>query len=176
MLSLIFFFLKNTIINYSCSCCSSRVRPFVTPWTAARQASLSFTVSWSLLKLMVIESMMLSSHLTLCHPLLLLPFSWDKLLEISFRNHPSDLLHNRIGRDVPQTCSLWLLSLWHVLLVFSLRDHLALLPIAWPALTSLLPFALFPALTGTTAHLGSPHSIKTGSCRVELEYKFTWIF
>ena len=45
----------------------------VTPWTAARQASLSFTVSQSLLKLMYIESMMPSNHLILCHPLLLLP-------------------------------------------------------------------------------------------------------
>ena len=41
------------------------------PWTAARQASLSFTVSRSLLKLISIESMMLSNHLTLCHPLLI---------------------------------------------------------------------------------------------------------
>ena len=46
---------------------------FVTPWTAACQASLSFTVSWSLLKLMSIESMMPSNHLILYHPLLLLP-------------------------------------------------------------------------------------------------------
>ena len=51
----------------------SRVRPFVTPGTAARQASLSFTVSQSLLKLMSIESMMPSNHLILCCPLLLLP-------------------------------------------------------------------------------------------------------
>ena len=42
-------------------------------WTAMCQASLSFTVSWSLLKLMSIESVMPSNHLTLCHPLLLLP-------------------------------------------------------------------------------------------------------
>ena len=45
----------------------------VTPWTAARQASLSFTISQSLLKLMSIELMMPSSHLILCRPLLLLP-------------------------------------------------------------------------------------------------------
>ena len=51
----------------------SRVRLFVTPWTAAHQASLSITNSWSLLKLMSIESMMLSNHLILCHPLLLPP-------------------------------------------------------------------------------------------------------
>ena len=46
---------------------------FATPWTAAHQASLSITNSWSLLKLMSIELVMPSSHLILCHPLLLLP-------------------------------------------------------------------------------------------------------
>jgi len=45
----------------------------VTPWTAARQASLSFTNSWSLLRLKSIKSVMTSNHLILCHPLLLLP-------------------------------------------------------------------------------------------------------
>ena len=45
----------------------SRVRLFVIPWTAARQSSLSFTVSQNLLKLMSIESVMLSNHLILCH-------------------------------------------------------------------------------------------------------------
>ena len=51
----------------------SRVRLFVIPWTAARQASLSITNSQSSLKLMSIESVMPSSHLILCCPLLLLP-------------------------------------------------------------------------------------------------------
>ena len=51
----------------------SHVRLFVTPWTAARQASLSITNSRSLLELMSIESVMPSSHLMLCRPLLLLP-------------------------------------------------------------------------------------------------------
>ena len=46
---------------------------FVTPWTTARQASLSFTISWSLLKLMSIESVMPSNHHILCRPLRLLP-------------------------------------------------------------------------------------------------------
>ena len=50
----------------------SCIRLFATPWTIAFQASLSFTISWSLLKLMSIESMMPSNHLILC-PLLLLP-------------------------------------------------------------------------------------------------------
>ena len=45
----------------------------MTPWTAAHQASLSFTISWSLLKLMSIELAMPSNHLILCCPLLLLP-------------------------------------------------------------------------------------------------------
>ena len=50
----------------------SHVRLFATPWTAARQASLSITISQSLLKLMSIESLIPSNHLILCHPLLLL--------------------------------------------------------------------------------------------------------
>ena len=51
----------------------SRVRLFVTPWAAARQASLSITNSRSLLRLMSIESVMPSNHLILCRPLFLLP-------------------------------------------------------------------------------------------------------
>ena len=50
-----------------------RAQLFATPWTAARQASLSITISQSSLKLMSIESMMPSNHLILCRPLLLLP-------------------------------------------------------------------------------------------------------
>ena len=51
----------------------SQVRLFATPWTAAHQASLSITNSWSLLKFMSIESVMPSNHLLLCCPLLLPP-------------------------------------------------------------------------------------------------------
>ena len=51
----------------------SRVWHFATPWIAARQTSLSITISWSSLRLISIESIMPSSHLILCHPLLLLP-------------------------------------------------------------------------------------------------------
>ena len=83
----------------------SRVQLFVTTWTAARQASLSFTNSWSLLRVMSIELVMLSNHLILCHPLLLLPsifpstrvFSnesvlhirWPKYWNFSFSISPS---------------------------------------------------------------------------------------
>ena len=51
----------------------SHIRLFVTPWTAACQAPLSFTISQSLLKLISFESVILSNHLILCRPLLLLP-------------------------------------------------------------------------------------------------------
>ena len=84
----------------------SRVRLFATSWTAARQASLSITNSWSLLKLMLIESVMPSSHLILCRPLLHLPpippsirvFSnestlrmrWPKYRSFSFSISPSN--------------------------------------------------------------------------------------
>ena len=61
---------------WSLHCCllfSRRVRLFATPWTVAHYAFLSFTISWSLLKLTSIESVMPSNHLILCSPLLLLP-------------------------------------------------------------------------------------------------------
>ena len=57
----------------------SRVQLFATPWTAARQASLSITNSWSLLKHISIESVMPSNHLILCHPLLLLPSTFPSI-------------------------------------------------------------------------------------------------
>ena len=82
-----------------------RVGLFSTPWTAARQASLSITIPQSLPKFMSIESVMPSSHLILCHPLLLLPpippiirvFSnelalhmrWPKYWSFSFSISPS---------------------------------------------------------------------------------------
>ena len=83
----------------------SHVRLFVTPWTAAQQASLSIINSWTLLKLMSIELVMPSSHLILCRPLLLPPsifpsirvFSsksvlhirWPKYWSFSFNISPS---------------------------------------------------------------------------------------
>ena len=82
------------------------IQLFETPWTAARQATLSFTISWSLLKLLYIESVMPSTHLILCPPLLLLPsifpsirvFSnesalhirWPKYWSFSFSISPSN--------------------------------------------------------------------------------------
>ena len=57
------------LLLFSCSVVSDSLWP---PWTAAHQASLSFTISWSLLKLMSIELVMPANHLILSHPLLLL--------------------------------------------------------------------------------------------------------
>ena len=84
----------------------SRVWLFATPWTAARQASLSITNSQSLLKLLPIETVMPSNHFVLCHPLLLLPsifpsirvfssesvlhIKWPKYWSFSFRISPSN--------------------------------------------------------------------------------------
>ena len=84
----------------------SRVWVFVTPWTTARQASLSITNSWSLLKLMSIESVKSSNHFILCHPLLpppsifpsirvfsnesVLCIRWPKYRSFSFSVSPSN--------------------------------------------------------------------------------------
>ena len=84
----------------------SLVRLFATPRTAARQASLSFTISWSLLRFMSAELMMPSNHFVLCRPLFLLPsifpsirvFSnelalcirWPKYWSFSFSISPSN--------------------------------------------------------------------------------------
>ena len=105
MLLLVFFCLFFTICVVAFQTLS-RVRLFVTPCTAARQACLSFTISQSLLKPMSIESVMPSNHLILCHPLLLLPsmfpsirvFSnesalcirWPKCWSFNFSINPSN--------------------------------------------------------------------------------------
>ena len=97
--------LKNILIF--CICCSSvHVQLFATTWTAALQVSLSIANSWSLLKLMSTELVMLSNHFILCHALLLLPsifpsirvFSsesalcirWPKFWSFSFSISPSN--------------------------------------------------------------------------------------
>ena len=95
-----------TVIQFSSVQSLSRVRLFATPWIAARQAFLSVTNSRSSLRLMSIKSVMPSSHLILCHPLLLLPpippsirvFSnestlrmrWTKYWSFSFSISPSN--------------------------------------------------------------------------------------
>ena len=70
---------------------SSHVRLFATPWTAAHQASLSFTISRSLLKFMSVESEMPFNHCILCRPLkLALHIRWPKYWSFSFSISPSN--------------------------------------------------------------------------------------
>ena len=111
----------------------SHVQLFVTPWTVARQASLSITNSWSLLKLMSIELVMPSNHLILCHPLLLWPsifpiirlftnesalfIRWPKywssaLVSISSSSEYSGLISFRM-------CILFFMTIFHKFLKFS---------------------------------------------------------
>ena len=94
-----------SMVQFSSVQSFSRVWLFVTPWTAARQASLSITNSWSLSKLMSIGSVKPSNHLILCRPLLLLPsifpnirvfsnesalrIKWPKYWSFSFNVSPS---------------------------------------------------------------------------------------
>ena len=84
--------------QFSCSVMSNQL--FATPWTAARQASLSITTSRSLFKLMSIESVMPSNHLILCHSVLprirvfsnesALQIRWSKYWSFSFSLSPSN--------------------------------------------------------------------------------------
>ena len=126
-----------------CCCSVAQSCPlFATPWTAAHQASLSFTITQSLLKLMSIESVMLSDHLILCRPLLLLPsifpsirvFSnesalpirWPKYWSFSFSISPSHeysgLISFRVG---------WLDLLSVPSLLIIIRGHSASLPLSF---------------------------------------------
>ena len=70
----------------------SHVQLFATPWTAVHKAPLSFTVSWSLLKLMSIELVMLFNHPIICCPLLVLPSIFSSIR--FFSNEPEELKAN----------------------------------------------------------------------------------
>ena len=84
------------VVVQSLSC----VRFFATPRTAAHQAFLSFTISQSLLKFMSIESVMPSNHLTLCHPLLLLPSIFSRV-----RYFPLSWLFTSGGQSIGASAS-----------------------------------------------------------------------
>ena len=128
-------------------CALSRVQLFATPWTAAHQASLSITNSWSSLKLMSIESVMPSSHLILCCPLLLLPsippsirvlsnesvlrMRWPKCWSFSFsiipsKEHPG-LISFRMNRSYHAISVMHFNALCHSELLFSPIPNLVLL-------------------------------------------------
>ena len=98
----------------------SRVRLFLTPWIAARQASLSIANSQSSLKLMSIESVMPSSHLILCRPLLLLPpippsirvFSSDSTLRMRWPKYWSFSFYISPSSDLRIFQTICVVGLW----------------------------------------------------------------
>ena len=113
---------------------------FATPWTAAHQASLCFTISWSLLKLMSIESVMPSNHFILCCPLLLPPsifhsirvFSNESVLCIrcpkywsfSFNTSPSNEYLGLISFRIHWFDSLLSKGLWRIFPNTTVQKHL----------------------------------------------------
>ena len=115
---LVIYFTYDNIHQFSSVQLLSRVRLFATPWIAACQASLSNTNSQSSPRLMSIESVMPSSHLILCHPLLLLPpippsirvFSNQSTLRMRwpFQCYSLKSSHLHLLLQSPKVCSLHL--------------------------------------------------------------------
>ena len=109
---------KGTSLHFSCSVVSNSA----TPWTAACQVSQSFTNSWSLFKLMSIESMMPFNHLILCHPLFLLPSSFPasgSYLHIEASVQSSSVTQSYPTLCNPMNCSTAGLPVHHQLLEFT---------------------------------------------------------
>ena len=116
-----------TNVNVSCCCSVSCVQLFVTPWTATHQASLSFTISQSLFKFMSIESVMPSNHLTLCHPLLLLPSFFPRIRvffnELSSSHQVAKVLELQLTVSYKRVISTWFS--WLVCCPLFLKSNLA---------------------------------------------------
>ena len=113
----------------------SQVRLFGTPWTAARQASLSITNSQSLLKLLSIESVMPSNHLILCHPLLLPPSVFPSITVFS-----SESVLRIGGQSIGVSASASVLPM-------NIQDWF---PLAWTGWISLLSKGFSKVFSNTT--------------------------
>ena len=150
------------MIQFSSVQLLSHVRLFATPWSAACQASLSITNSQSLLKLVFTESLMPSSHLILCHPLLFPPsifpssrvFSnesvlhirWPKYWSFSFSISPSNEYSGLISFRMD-----WFnLLAVHGTLKSLLQHHSSKAKMAAPLLVMALGMALDPVLSNET--------------------------
>ena len=96
--------MTNLIVVWLLSC----VWLFESPWTVAHQASLSFTISWSLLKLVSIESVMPSNHLIFCHPLLYAVKMHLKTCTRMFIIHSTPKLE-----DIQMSISHWIVTYPH---------------------------------------------------------------
>ena len=147
--SLLYIWVVPTFLDHCKKCCSdylciciwvssvqplSRVWLFETPWPAALQAS-PITNSWSLLKLMSIESVMPSSHLILCHPLLFLPSVYPRIRVFSNES----VLHMRWPKD-------WSFS-FSIVLPMNIQDWF---PLGWTRLISLQSKGLSKVFSNTT--------------------------
>ena len=123
----------------------SSVWLFATPWTAARQASLSITNSRSLLKLMSIKSMMPSNHLILCHSLLLQPSIFPSIRV--FYNESAFCI------SIGVSASAWVLSM----------NIQGWFPLGWTGWISLQPKGLSRVFSNTTVqkhqYFGAQHSL-----------------
>ena len=122
-----FFFMVSSFKFYSLVQSLSHVWLVATPWTTTLQASLSFTVSWSLFKLLSIESVMPSNHLILCCPLLLLPsvfccirvFSNESALHVRWPKYWSFSFSIILLMNVQSWFPLGLTNnFWYVILLF----------------------------------------------------------
>ena len=113
----------------------SHVQLFVTPWTAAHQASLSITNSQSLFKLMSIESVMPSNHLILCCPLLFLPSIFP-----SIRVYSNESALHITGQSTGVSASSWVLPM-------NIQDWF---PLGWAGWISLPSKGLWRVFSNTT--------------------------
>ena len=152
--------LTMTSVQFSSVQLLSRVRHFATPRTAARQASLSITNSWSLFKFMSIEFVMPSNHLILCRLFLLLPsilpsirvFSNESVLHIRWPKHWSFSFNNSPSNEHPGLISFRMD--WLDLLAVSPRDfqESSQIPQFKSINSSLLRFLYSSALTSIHDH------------------------
>ena len=149
----------------------SHVSIFATPWTAACQASLSITNSWSLLKLMSIKSVMPSNHLILCCPLLVRPsifpsirvFSnesalhlrWPKYWSFSFSISPSSEYSRLISFRID---GLDLLAVQRTLKSF-LQHHSSKASIIWHSAFFMVHLSHLYMTTGKTTALTTLTSV-----------------
>ena len=142
------------IFNFTFSVQSfSCVLLFATPWTAARQASLSVTNSQSLLKLISIESVMPSHHLILCHPLLL--------------PSPLTFLSIRVFSNESALCIRWPKYWSFSFNISPSSDHSGLIPLGWTGWISLQSKGLSRVFSNTTVQkhqfFSAQHSLQSNS-------------
>ena len=144
----------------------SHVRLFAIPWTTARQASLSITNSWSLPKLISIESVMPSNHLILCHPLFL----------------PSIFPSIRVSSNESALCTRWPKYWSFIFSISPSNEYLGLISFWLTCLISLQSKGLSRVFSGTRIwkhqFFGAQNSLRSNShiCTWLLEKPQLWLY